>query len=118
MKDGAANGAPDLAASYATAFSAYLADRGERGLGAAYDLGRQAVAAHLSVLDLAEAHHEALRAALDNGSPPAPTLQAAADFLRESLSIFESVHRGYTEVQEVARLEHEHVGRSRTRRWR
>jgi len=109
VKDGAANGAPDLAASYATAFSAYLADRGERELGAAYDLGRQAVAAHLSVLDLAEAHHEALRAALDHGSPPAPTLQAAADFLRESLSIFESVHRGYSEVREVARLEHEHV---------
>jgi serine phosphatase RsbU (regulator of sigma subunit) len=109
VKDGAANGAPDLAASYATAFSAYLADRGERELGAAYDLGRQAVAAHLSVLDLAEAHHEALRAALDHGSPPAPTLQAAADFLRESLSIFESVHRGYSEVREVARIEHEHV---------
>jgi serine phosphatase RsbU (regulator of sigma subunit) len=36
-------------------------------------------------------------------------VQAAADFLRESLSIFESVHRGYSEVREVARLEHEHV---------
>ena len=41
--------------------------------------------------------------------PTEATLQAAADFLRESLSTFESVHRGYTEVQEVARLEHEHV---------
>jgi serine phosphatase RsbU (regulator of sigma subunit) len=109
VPDGAANVAPDLAAAYASAFSAYLADRGERELGAAYDLGRQAVAAHLSVLDLAEAHHAALRAALDGGSPPEPTLQAAANFLRESLSIFESVHRGYSEVREVARIEHEHV---------
>src|SRR5919198_5868469 len=109
VKEGGSNGAPDLTASYATAFAAYLADRGERELGAAYDLGRQAVAAHLSVLDLAEAHHAAVRAALGDGSPPEATLQAAAAFLRESLSIFESVHRGYSEVREVARVEHEHV---------
>jgi len=109
VKEGGSNGTPDLAAAYATAFAAYLSARGERELGAAYDLGRQAVAAHLSVLDLAEAHHAALRSALDGGGPPEATVQAAADFLRESLSIFESVHRGYSEVREVARLEHEHV---------
>ncbi|HEX5618023.1 MAG TPA: SpoIIE family protein phosphatase [Solirubrobacteraceae bacterium] len=109
MTEGGSNGAPDLAASYASAFASYLSARGERELGAAYDLGRQAVAAHLSVLDLAEAHHAALRSALDGGSPPEATVQAAADFLRESLSTFESVHRGYSEVREVARLEHEHV---------
>jgi hypothetical protein len=103
------NGAPALANRYAAAFTAYLSDRGERGLGAAYDIGREAVAAHLSVLDLAEAHHAALRAALAGEAPTEATLQAAADFLRESLSIFESVRRGYTEVQEVARLEHDHV---------
>jgi serine phosphatase RsbU (regulator of sigma subunit) len=105
------DGAPALASRYAAAFSAYLSDRGERGLGAAYDLGREAVAAHLSVLDLAEAHHDALRGALaaEPEHLTEATLQAAADFLRESLSIFESVHRGYTEVQEVARLEHEYV---------
>jgi serine phosphatase RsbU (regulator of sigma subunit) len=104
------NGAPALAARYAAAFSAYLDEQGERELGAAYDLGRDAVAAHLSVLDLAEAHHSALRGALEGASrPPETTLKAAANFLRESLSTFESVHRGYTEVQEVARLEHEYV---------
>jgi len=109
--EGPGNGAPDLAARYAAAFAAYLRDRGEVGLGAAYDLGREAVAAHLSVLDLAEAHHAALRDVLERGGaqPTDATLHAAEDFLRESLSIFESVHRGYTEVQEVARLEHEHV---------
>jgi Stage II sporulation protein E (SpoIIE)/Phosphoserine phosphatase RsbU, N-terminal domain len=105
------NGAPALAARYSTAFADYLSERGESALGAAYDLGREAVAAHLSVLDLAEAHHGALRAALgeDWGSAPEGTLQAAADFLRESLSTFETVHRGYLEVQEVARIEHEHI---------
>ena len=109
--EGPDNGAPDLADRYASAFAAYLRDRGEQGLGAAYDLGREAVAAHLSVLDLAEAHHAALRGVLEQGTaaPTDATLHAAGDFLRESLSTFESVHRGYTEVQEVARLEHEYV---------
>ena len=99
-----------LADRYAAAFSAYLSDQGETGLGIAYDLGREAVAAGMSVLDFAEAHHAAVRQALASGErEPDATLQAGADFLRESLSIFESVHRGYTEVQELARLEHQHV---------
>jgi serine phosphatase RsbU (regulator of sigma subunit) len=110
MKEAGTNVAPELAARYADAFAAYLADRGERELGAAYDLGREAVAARLSVLDLAEAHHAAVRLAMaDSATSADDTLRAAADFLRESLSIFESVHRGYSEVREVARLEHEHV---------
>ena len=105
-KDGT-NGGPALAARYSEAFAAYLNDRGEQALGAAYDLGREAVAAKLSVLDLADAHHSARcrpRWPVDDA-----TLDAAADFLRESLSTFETVHRGYLEVQEVARLEHEYV---------
>jgi serine phosphatase RsbU (regulator of sigma subunit) len=106
---GTATGGRALAARYAEAFAAYLVDRSEHSLGAAYDLGREAVAARLSVLDLAEAHHRALRAALAGAQPSEETLQASADFLRESLSTFESVHRGYIEVQEVARLEHAHV---------
>jgi hypothetical protein len=57
------------------------------------------------VLDLAEAHHAALRASLGDDV----RLDAAADFLRESLSMFETVHRGYIEVQEAARIEHAHV---------
>ena len=53
MKEVGTNIAPELATRYADAFAAYLADRGERELGAAYDLGREAVSAQLSVLDLA-----------------------------------------------------------------
>jgi hypothetical protein len=114
MKEAGTNVAPELATRYADAFAAYLADRGERELGAAYDLGREAVAAQLSVLDLAEAHHAAVRLALADAAAPADaTLQAAAEFLREGLSIFESVHRGYSEVREVARIEHEHVDQLR-----
>jgi serine phosphatase RsbU (regulator of sigma subunit) len=105
--EGSTHGA--LAPRYAAAFAAYLADPGEQALDAAYDLGRQAVVERLSVLDLAEAHHEAVRSVLAGGRAPEETLRAAADFLRESLSMFESVHRGYREVQEVARIEHQYV---------
>ena len=108
-EEGPINVEPALAARYASAFTAYLSEGGESGLGAAYDIGREAVAAQMSVLDIAEAHHEALRDALAGREPNEATLNAAADFFREALSTFESVHRGYTEVQEVARLEHEHV---------
>ena len=104
-KDGT-NGGPALAARYSEAFAAYLNDRGAQALGAAYDLGREAVTETLRVLDLADAHHSALQSALSGQDA---TLGAAADFLRESLSMFETVHRGYLEVQEVARLEHEYV---------
>jgi serine phosphatase RsbU (regulator of sigma subunit) len=98
-----------LADRYAAAFAAYLAVRGERELGVAYDIGREAVSGQLSVLDVAEAHHAALTVALETADDPAETVRAGADFLRESLSLFESVHRGYHEVQEVARLEHQYV---------
>src|SRR5919198_3766185 len=49
---------------YADAFARYLAAGDESTLQAAYELGRDAVARDLSVLDLALVHHEALRSAL------------------------------------------------------
>jgi serine phosphatase RsbU (regulator of sigma subunit) len=97
---------------YHEAFRAWLAHRDERELGTAYALGREAVTARLSVLDLAEAHHEAAREALRAETDPArraELLDAAGVFFNEALSTFEIAHRGYREVQEVARLEHEHV---------
>jgi serine phosphatase RsbU (regulator of sigma subunit) len=110
---GTKEGTNALVARYSDAFAAYLSHRDERALGAAYDLGREAVAAQMSVLDLAEAHHGALRTVLGGTRGTDETLEAAAEFLREALSTFETVHRGYHEVQEVARLEHEHVGQLR-----
>ena len=115
-QEGPGNGAPISPLGTRPPSRPTCATAARAGLGAAYDLGREAVAAHLSVLDLAEAHHAALRSVLESGgAPPADTtLQAAEDFLRESLSTFESVHRGYTEVQEVARLEHDHAQQLRS----
>src|SRR5215216_6901111 len=102
----------ELRIRYAEAFRAWLAHRDERELGTAYDLGREAVRAQMSVLDLAEAHHDAARAALRDESDPerrSELVGAASVFFGEALSTFEIAHRGYHEVQEVARLEHEHV---------
>ena len=112
-------GAPsaELVARYHEAFHAWLAHRDERELGTAYALGREAVSAQLSVLELAETHHAATRAAMAAEADPdrrAELLEAAGVFFGEALSTFEIAHRGYREVQEVARLEHEHVMQLRT----
>lgn len=119
--DAAAEQAADIALrslsdDYAAAFSAHLAEGGESGLGAAYGLGRKAVTEQLGVIDLAEAHHQALEAALADAPPERhpEIVQAGADFLRESLSTFEIAARGYHEVQALARIEHEHVEQLRT----
>jgi len=102
----------ELRARYHEAFRTWLAHRDERELGAAYALGREAVSAQLSVLDLAESHHDAAGEALRGEADPdkrAELLEAAGVFFGEALSTFEIAHRGYREVQEVARIEHEHV---------
>ena len=104
--------ADELRARYHEAFHAWLAHRDEQELGTAYALGREAVSAQLSVLDLAETHHDAAREATASEPDPvrrAELLGAAGVFFGEALSTFEIAHRGYREVQEVARLEHEHV---------
>jgi serine phosphatase RsbU (regulator of sigma subunit) len=109
---GATTAPHDLQERYQEAFRAWLAHRDERELGTAYALGREAVTARLSVLDLAEAHHRAAEQALGEEPDPArrqELLAAAGVFFGEALSTFEIAHRGYREVQEVARLEHEHV---------
>ena len=97
---------------YEQTFRAFLRDPDEEHLGAAYALGREAVAAQLSVLDLAEAHHQALAAALTEAhadEPPRRRVEAGVAFVREALSTFDIATRGYHEVQEVARLEHDYV---------
>ena len=105
------DGAPALDERYAKAFAAHLGEGGESGLGAAYGLGREAVAAQVSVLDLVDAHHQALTVALASAPPgrQGEIVRAASEFLRESLSTFEIAARGYHEVQEIARIEHEHI---------
>ena len=102
----------DLRQRYGHAFAAYLAEPGEATLRPAYELGRDAVARGLAVLDLAAVHHDALGAVLrrvrDHEELDAIT-NAARDFLVETLSAFEMVQRGYREARERALLERRHA---------
>ena len=104
--------AAQFRSAYRSALARHLADRSERGLRAAYELGRDAVERRVSVLDLAAVHHEgligALRGCSDSGEVEAVT-RAAADFFLESLSAFEMVQRGFSEAREAAILEQRHA---------
>jgi serine phosphatase RsbU (regulator of sigma subunit) len=109
---GATTAPQELHERYQEAFRTWLAHRDERELGTAYALGREAVTTRQSVLDLSEAHHRAAEEALRDEPDPArraELLEAAGVFFGEALSTFEIAHRGYREVRELARLEHEHV---------
>ena len=100
---------------YLAAFQSYLAGGGETGLESAYELGREAVAGELSLLELAGIHHEVLADCL--ASAPGGQLErvarAGTDFFRESLSTFEMIQRGFGEAQETARLEQRHAAQLR-----
>jgi serine phosphatase RsbU (regulator of sigma subunit)/anti-sigma regulatory factor (Ser/Thr protein kinase) len=109
---------PDLDAfrsGYLAAFRSYLRGGGETGLETAYELGREAVAGELSLLELAGIHHEVLADCL--ASAPNGELEriarAGTDFFRESLSTFEMIQRGFGEAQQTARLEQRHAAQLR-----
>jgi hypothetical protein len=94
--------------TYAAAFADYLAARTEDALQAAYELGRDAVGRELSVLELANIHHEVLRSHLLRASAAAEVeriADAAAEFFLESLSAYEMVQRGLRATRDAAALE-------------
>jgi len=98
----------DFAGRYAAAFAHYLKQRDEDDLEAAYELGREAMARELSVLDLAAIHHDTLLAAITSAADPAEVEAVTAsggDFFLESLSAFEIVRRGFREARETALVE-------------
>jgi hypothetical protein len=113
---GAHTGPGAFGAAYASALRAYLVAPGEPTLHVAYELGREAVGRQLSVLDLAEAHNEALLSALAEATEPAETqriARAAGDFFVEGLSSYEMVQRGFREAREAVRLERRQTEMSR-----
>ena len=96
----------ELKATYGTAFHNHVVGPGEGGLRAAYELGREAVGRGLSLLDLAEVHHEALwsEICLENADVEA-VLRAGGEFFLESLSAYEMVRRGFEEANQTALLQ-------------
>jgi hypothetical protein len=108
--------ATGFGAAYESALAQYLRAPSETSLHAAYELGRDAVERHLSVLDLAVAHQEALQSALAEASEAADAQRmahAAGDFFLEGLSTFEMVQRGFQEAREAAWLERRQTELSR-----
>jgi GAF domain-containing protein len=98
--------------AYAAGLRGYLLVGGEGQLRIAYELGRTAVAEELGVLELADAHHDALAAAVRDersGDEIERITRAAGDFFRESLSAFEMVQRGFREAREGAATARQHA---------
>jgi hypothetical protein len=91
---------------YRAAFASYLRAPSEGALEPAYSLGREAVVAGLSPLDLSQVHHEALGDVIG-----ASAAEHAAEFLSHALSTFEIERLGFDEAKERAALEHAYAER-------
>jgi len=98
----------EFRARYASGFAAFVSDRSESSMSNAYELGREAVRARLSMLEVARAHHESLARAVaeaPNQEEAAAICAAVTDFLVESLAAFEMVQRGFSDAQRAASVE-------------
>lgn len=97
--------AADFAAAYAAALRGFLLAGGEGQLTAAYELGRRAVADGLTVLELSDLHHDAVLAAIGGAADAGEARRAVAagrELLREALSAYEMVRRGFDDAREEA----------------
>ena len=96
---------PEFGTSYQAAFHDHVLGAREDTLRAAYELGREGVRSEMSLLDIAQAHHEALLAEILVQDVPADDVaRAAGEFFLESISAFEMVRRGFEEAREIALL--------------
>jgi Phosphoserine phosphatase RsbU, N-terminal domain len=86
----------DLLRDYRVAFLRHLARREESALHAGYQLGRAALAAGFTLLEVVRVHHDVLiQVLLDSPPDEAPDLAAAAsDLLLEVLATYEMTQRG------------------------
>ena len=86
-----------LRRNYRAAFLRYLPNQDEAALDAGYQIGRSAVTEGLTILDLAQVHHEVLREVLGSSSRDEldGVTASAADFLVEVLATYEMTRRGY-----------------------
>ena len=86
-----------LRRNYRAAFLRYLPNRNEAALDAGYQIGRTAVVDELTILDLAQVHHDVLREVLRTSSQDEldDLTASAGDFLVEVLATYEMTRRGY-----------------------
>ena len=93
-----------LRRDYTFAFLTYRLERTEDRLRAAYELGRNAMASGLSLLDVAQIHHEVVAEALVASRDRAAlrdVAAAASAFFVEVLSTFEMAQRGFAELRQT-----------------
>lgn len=86
---------------YRRALQGYISQRDEAGLGAAYELGRKALATSQTLMEIASMHCDVLSELLGNDAGTqsrTQLLQASANFLTEVLSPYEMAHRGFQEA--------------------
>jgi Phosphoserine phosphatase RsbU, N-terminal domain len=86
-----------LARDYRAAFLRYLPRREEAALHTGYELGRAAVAAGLSILELARIHHEVLSDVLKDSSNDdiKQVASAASEFFLEVIATYDMTQRGF-----------------------
>lgn len=97
---------PELLPQCASAFREYLAGGGEGVLRRAYELGRQALADGLGVLEMAVLIHRAMLSVGPRRRTPeerARVATAMEEFFLECLSPFEMAHRGVREANAALR---------------
>jgi hypothetical protein len=91
------NATERLRRNYRAAFLGYLPRRDEKALDAGYQIGRSAVTDGLSILDLAQVHHDVLREVLATSSHNQldEVTATASEFLIEVLAAYEMTRGGY-----------------------
>lgn len=84
-----------LTRDYRTAFLRYLPRREEVALAIGYELGRAAVTAGISILELAQIHHQVLREVLDSSRPDdiSAVATGASEFFLEVLATYDMTQR-------------------------
>jgi hypothetical protein len=97
-----------LRLDYRSAFLGYLSRRDETQLRSGYEIGRSAILAGVSLLDLVQIHN-AVTLDLLRGSPDGrdrvDLAEAAAAFLVEVLASFEMAQRGFLERARESRVQ-------------
>jgi hypothetical protein len=86
-----------LTRDYRAAFLRYLPRREEAALHTGYELGRSAVTAGLSILELARVHHEVLVEVLSdtNSDDVARVASAASEFFLEVIATYDMAQRSF-----------------------
>jgi len=103
----------DLERNYRAAFLRYLPSQDEAALHVGYQIGRAAVGEGLSILELAQVHHQVFLEVLTDtpSNDIARVAAAASDFFLQVLATYDLTQRAYL-AQASAEAPEDDLGRS------